>query len=175
MVSGDGIGDILHEDGLTRLGLCDDECTLAFTDRREQVDDAHAGIGGILVAAECEFLFREERSQVLKGDSVTNLRRQATIDGLDCRQREIFLVLVRRADGAVDDIACLQTIALDLRRRYIDIIGRGEIVVVAGTDETVTIGQHLKYTITSDNVREVVAGSGSLLCTNHCLIVILLL
>ena len=32
MVGGDGIGNILHEDGLTGLGLCHDECTLSLTD-----------------------------------------------------------------------------------------------------------------------------------------------
>ena len=33
MVGGDGVGDVLHQNGLTGLGLGHDEGTLAFSDR----------------------------------------------------------------------------------------------------------------------------------------------
>ena len=51
MVGCDGIGDVFHQDGLTGFGLCHDEGTLAFTNGREEVDNADAGIGGCLVTA----------------------------------------------------------------------------------------------------------------------------
>ena len=42
MVGGNGVGDVLHENGLTRLGLRHDEGTLSIADGREQVNDACA-------------------------------------------------------------------------------------------------------------------------------------
>ena len=37
MVGSNGVGDVLHQDGLTGLGLCHDEGTLAFADGGEEV------------------------------------------------------------------------------------------------------------------------------------------
>ena len=41
MVCGDGVGDLLQEDGLSGAGGRDDECSLAFADGREQIDESH--------------------------------------------------------------------------------------------------------------------------------------
>ena len=124
MVGCDGVGNILHQDGLTSLGLCDDECTLTFTDRGEEVDDTHAGIGRGLVAAEGELLFGEEWRQMLEGHAVAHLRGLTAIDHLDGGEGEILLVLMRRAHAAVHHVASLQAILLDLLGRHIDIVGR---------------------------------------------------
>ena len=72
MVGRNGIGDILHQHSLTGLGLGHDEGTLTFTDRREEINHTNAGVGGLLVAAECEFLFREEWGEVLESHTVAN-------------------------------------------------------------------------------------------------------
>ena len=37
MIGCDGVGDIFHQDGLTCLRLCYDQCTLSLTDRSEKV------------------------------------------------------------------------------------------------------------------------------------------
>ena len=59
VVGGDGIGNVFHQDRFTCLRLSHDECALTFTDRREEVDDANAGIRCLLVAAKIELLFWE--------------------------------------------------------------------------------------------------------------------
>ena len=41
MVGSDGVGNVLHQDGLTSLRLSDDEGTLTFTDRSKEVYDAY--------------------------------------------------------------------------------------------------------------------------------------
>ena len=41
-------------------------------------------------------------------------------------------------------------------RRYIDIVGRGEVVVVGTTEETITIGETLEDTVACDDVTEIV-------------------
>ena len=56
------IGDILHEDGLTGLRLSHNKGTLSLTDRREQVYDSCAQVGGLAVSAKIELLVWEERS-----------------------------------------------------------------------------------------------------------------
>ncbi len=73
MVGCDGVGNILHEDGLTGLRLSHDERTLTLTDWREEVYDAGAEIGGAAVATEIELLIREEWGEVLERNTVTNL------------------------------------------------------------------------------------------------------
>ena len=130
VVGGYGVGNVLHEDGLTGLGLCHDECALALSDGREEVDDAHRGIGGGRVAAEGELLFGEKWGEVLEGYAVAHFLRVASVDVLDVAERKVLLVVVWRTHGALHHVAGLQPVALDLLGVDIDIVGRGEIVVV---------------------------------------------
>ena len=59
VVGGDGVGYLLHEDGLTCLGLCHDECALSLADGGEEIDDAHAG-RVVIATAELELLIGEQ-------------------------------------------------------------------------------------------------------------------
>ena len=130
VVGGDGVGDVLHQHGLTGLGLCHDEGTLTFTDGREEIDDAHAGVRRGPVAAEGEFLLGEERCQVLEGHAVAHLGGVTAVDVLHAAHSEVFLVLMGRTDGTLYDVAGLQAVFLDLLGRYVHIVGRREVVVV---------------------------------------------
>ena len=40
VVASDGVGNVFHQQGLTRLGLCHDERTLSFADGSEEVHDS---------------------------------------------------------------------------------------------------------------------------------------
>ena len=66
MVGGNGIGHVLHEHGLTSLGLGDDQRALTLANRGEEIDDTRAQIGGGAVATEHVFLVGEERREVLE-------------------------------------------------------------------------------------------------------------
>ena len=98
MVGGNGVGNVFHQDGLTCLGLCHDKRTLAFADRREQVNDACTEIGGRTVAAETEFLVGEEGCKMVEGYSVPDFGRLSSVDLVDTCKREIFLPVVWRSD-----------------------------------------------------------------------------
>ena len=124
MVGGNSVGNILHQNGFTSLGLSHDECTLTFTDRGEKVDDTYRRIGGCLVTAKRELLFWEQRRQVLEGHTVAHFMRLASVDGLDIAHRKIFLIIVRRTDSTIHNITSLQRILLDLLWRYVDVVGR---------------------------------------------------
>ena len=156
MVGGDGVGDILHEDGLTSLRLGYDERTLTFTDRREEVDNTNAGVGGSLIATEGELLLGEEGREVLESHTIANLIRITAIDRVDRREGEVFLVLMGRTHGAIHHIAGLQTILLNLLGRYVDIIGRRQVVIVGTAEESVAVGEALEHAIAGDEIAKVV-------------------
>ena len=120
----DGVGNVFHQDGLTRLGLCHDEGTLTFSDGREQVDDACREIGGAAVATEREFLFGEEWGEVFERHAIAHFSRVAAIDFVDAGKWKIFLALVRWTHMAFNDIARLQPMFLNDVGCDINIVGR---------------------------------------------------
>ena len=114
MVGGNGVGDVLHENGLTRLGLCHDEGTLSLADGREQVNDACAWIGGHGVAAEIELLVGEEGCEVFERDTVPHLCRVASVDEFHGAEGEILFVLAWWSHGAVYHVSGLEPVFLYL-------------------------------------------------------------
>ena len=72
IVGGNGVGDLLHQNRLTRFGLRDDECALSFADGRKQVDDA-AGQRCVAAVREFELFVGKEWGEVLKGHAIAHL------------------------------------------------------------------------------------------------------
>ena len=158
MVGGDSICDVLHQNRLTSLRLGNDQCALTLTNRGEEIDDAGREISGLRITAKRVLLIGEERCEMLEGHAVSDGRRLAAVDFLDTCQREVFLAVVWRTHGALQHVASLQAITLDLVGRHVDIIGRRKIVVIAGTQETIAVGHNLEYTVCIDQVVEIVLG-----------------
>lgn len=156
MVGGDGVGDVLHQDGLTGLGLGHDEGALAFADGGEEV--YHAGRERVAVSAfaKLELFVGEERREVLEGNAVAHEGRITAVDFGYLHQREVFFSFLGRADDTVDHVACLQAEELDLRLGYIDVVGRGEVVVVRRTEESIAVGHDFQYAGAVQDVVEVV-------------------
>ena len=131
MVGCYGVGNVLHEDCLTCLGLCHDKRALSLAYGREEVDDACAEIGCGTVAAEVEVLVGEERCEVFECHTVAYFVGVASVDHVDACKREVFLAVVRRTHVAVYYVASLESVALHLLCRHVYIVGRREVVVVA--------------------------------------------
>ena len=106
MIGCNCIGDILHQNGLTRLGLGDYQRALTLADRREKVNNARGEIGCGRVSTEVELFVREEWGKALKRNAVSNLRGLAAVDGPDARQGEELLIIVGRTHETVYHIAC---------------------------------------------------------------------
>ena len=51
VVDGDGVGDLLEEDGLARPRRRDEQASLSLTDRRDQIEDALSEAKDLLVRA----------------------------------------------------------------------------------------------------------------------------
>ena len=84
MVGGNGVGDVLQQDGLTRLGLGDDEAALALADGREEIDDAGRKVV-VVSCAELELLIREEGREVFEGNTVAHDFGLQTVNLLNVR------------------------------------------------------------------------------------------
>ena len=107
VVLGDGVGDLLQQDGLAGLGRRGDERPLALSDRAQQVDDA--GLDAAVLGLEVELLLRIERRQVVEQDLVLGRLRTLEVDRLDAQQREVALALLGRAHLAGDRVAGVQS------------------------------------------------------------------
>ena len=131
MVGGYGVGYILHEDGLTSLGLRYDERTLTLTYRGEEVHYSRGYVVGGFLSTEIEFLVWEEWGEVLESYTVAYLSGVSAIYLVYACEREVLLTIVWRTHMALHHITCFQTVAFHLLHGHIHVIGRREIVVVA--------------------------------------------
>ena len=159
MIVGDRIGHILQQHRLTGLGLSYDQTTLPLADRGEEVDYARrrpvidVGRSGYL---ELEFLCREDREQVVEGNPVANLLRLTSIQSDEFLHGEELILTLRCGDDRLDHIAGLETIVLDLALCHVDIVRRGEVVVVCGADESVAVRKYLQHSRGSERISKVV-------------------
>ena len=72
------------------------------------------------------------------------------IDRVDLEQREVALAFLRAADMTVDRVAGAQAEAADLRRRDVDVIRAGQVVVIGGAQEAEAVGQGLEDAVAVD-------------------------
>ena len=152
MVGGDGVGDVLHQDGFTRLGLCHDEGALSFADGSKEVYHAGRERVAVIASAKRELLIGEERGKVLERNAVAHESRVASVDFGDLHQGEIFFAFLGRADYAVYYVTRLQAEELDLRLGHIDVVRRREVVVIGGAEEAVAVLHDFQHTGAAQDV-----------------------
>ena len=73
MIGRNGICYVFHQNRLTGLGLCDNQCALSFSNGREQVDDTCREVCRTWIAAEGELFFRKQRRKMLERNAVAYL------------------------------------------------------------------------------------------------------
>jgi hypothetical protein len=142
VVRGDGVGDGLQKHGLASTRRRDDEAALAFADWGEQVHDP---AGEVLAdGLHLDALLGIERGEVVEEDLVSGLFGRLEVDGLDLDEREVLLALVGRPDVPGDGVAGLEIELADLGGRDVDVVRAGQVVVVGGAEEAVTVGEDLE-------------------------------
>jgi len=84
--------------------------------------------------------------------TVSSLHRSCGLEvhRFDLHQREILLAFMWRTHLPADGVAGLQVELANLRRRDIDVVGTGKVVVVGGAKESVTIGEDFQHTFGED-------------------------
>ena len=75
------------------------------------------------------------------------------VDRLDFDESEVALPFLRRADLAGDGVAGVKIEAPDLRRRNVDVVGAGKVVVLGGAQEAETVGQAFEDAFREDQPR----------------------
>ena len=95
---------------------------------------------------------RVERRQVVEQDLVAGDLGRLAVDLVDLEQREVRLALLRRADRSAHAVAGAQVEAADLRRRDVDVVRAGQVVVVGGPQEAEAVGQTLEHAVAEDGL-----------------------
>ena len=149
MIGGDGVGDVLHHDGLAGLGWGNHQAALAFADGRDHVDDPR---GDVLFAADLAFqshvLVGMQRRQVFEENLVLRVFRRLAVDLVDLDQGEIAFAILRRADLAFNGVARVQVETPYLGRADINVVGPGQIGGVRRAQEAETVREHLQRPVT---------------------------
>ena len=107
--------------------------------------DRFSGIG-----FEPDPFLRVERGEVLEEDALLTARRRLEIDRFHLDQREIALAFLGRADLPGDGVARVQIELADLRRRDVDVVRPGQVVVVGGAEEAEAVGEHFQDALGED-------------------------
>ena len=89
-----------------------------------------------MVTRDLELLVREQRGQVVEGDAVAHFLGLAAVDEVGLDEWEVLLAGLGWTDDTHDGVAGLQPHQLDLRLRHVDVVGRGQIVVVGRAQVT---------------------------------------
>src|SRR5436305_1174735 len=149
MVFSDRICDRLEKHRLTRTRRSDDECTLAFADRRDQIYNAgwqivrRAGL-------HLELLVRVKRRQVIKENFLSSLAWILKVDSLDLDQSEVTFTFFRRPDLARHGVAGAKVKLSYLGRRDVNVVRTWKVVVLRCTQKAESIGQRLQDAFTKD-------------------------
>src|SRR5207237_7857842 len=96
---------------------------------------------------ELEPLLRIERRQIFEEDLLARPIGRLEVDGFHLDQREIALALFRLADLAADGVPRVQVELPDLRRRHVDVVRTGEVVVARRAEETEAVRQRLEHSL----------------------------
>src|SRR5829696_6078416 len=127
VVVADGVGDLLHQRGLARLGRGDDHAPLALPDRAHQVHDPGRDLGRVVLQAQS--LQRVQRGQVLEVAPVARLLGLQAVDLVDPGQGGVLLGVAGQLDRALDLVAAAQSHPADHGQGHVDVLGAGQVAV----------------------------------------------
>ena len=123
VISGDCVGNLLQDDGLTGTRRSNDQCALAEAERRDHLNDAGFNARWLGENLQVNALVWVQRSEVLKDWQVMHGLRVTAVHALNAQEREVGFLVLWRANHAIDDVALSQTKTTNLAWRNIDIIG----------------------------------------------------
>ena len=151
MVLSDGVSNVLEQQGLSGLGLCHNECALSLTNRGKEVYDAPREAVAV-PGTEAELLVGEKRGEMFEGDAVAHFDGATAVDSLRLDEDEELLALVGHFHPSLDDVAGLEVVAADEGCLDVDVVGRGEVVVIGRAQEAVAVGEGFKHTASREQI-----------------------
>src|SRR5262245_54027347 len=129
---------MLQHHRLARPRGGDDQATLAFADRCQQIDDARRIIFGLIF--ETEAFIGVERGEIIEKDFFPSSFWLVIVDRFNLDERAGTFPFLGGADVASDNIPCSQVESTNLARRNVNIVRSGKIVVIGSPEKTKTIG-----------------------------------
>ena len=141
IVGHDGVGDLLQQRGLARLGLGHDHAALALADGCDHVDQPQRDVLA-LGALQAKPLVGVHRHQRIKGPATARHVRRLTVDLADVDQAHRSVAHLLGAGLAHHIVAGAQVEAANLRRRDVHVPVAGQVVVHA--QKAVALGMDLQ-------------------------------
>src|SRR5688572_31247968 len=148
MILCDRVGDRLKQHRLSGSRGRYDQSTLAFSNGREQIEDAGGQV--VLGGFQLETIVGIQRSQVVEEDLVSSFVRMFEVHGFDLDQGEVPLAILRRTDLSRHGVPGSQIEFADLGRRYVDIVRSRQVVVIGRAEESESVRQGFKNAFTEN-------------------------
>ena len=148
MIGGDRVGERLQHHGFSGARRRDDQSALPLADRAQQVQHAPGKIFARRFHLQAPR--RVQRRQVVKEDLVARDFGILEIDRFDFNQGEVALAVLGRADLAGDGVAGAQIEFADLRRRNVNIVRAGQVIVFRRAQKAEAVGQAFQHALGKD-------------------------
>ena len=161
MIRGDRIGDLLHENSLSRSRRCNDKRTLPFSDRTEKVDHSCGDIHLLRMLRvrrilEVQLLIREKRSEGIERNTEFRFLGTQSVHCYDTDHSNESFVIARGADLTVNGISGSQTACFYHVVGNVYILRAADIAVYGISYEAISLAQHFKHAFSHQGT----AGSG---------------
>ncbi len=145
MIRRDRIRDRLQQHRFAGARRGDDQSALTLADRREQIH--HAARVVVARGFHLQPLVRIQRRQVVEENLIAGFLRRFKVDRVHLDQREVAFAFFGRTNLSADRVAGAQIEAADLRRRDVDIIRAGQIIVLGRAQEPESVGQAFQHAL----------------------------
>ena len=133
VVLGDAMRDVLQDRRLAGLGRREDETTLTFADRRDEVDEALGEV--LLVGLQVEHVVGEDRNERVEVRTALGGLGVDRVDRVDAKQAPVLLLVLGRPGLAGHPVPGPQAEAANLRGADVDVVGRRHDAVTAQEPE----------------------------------------
>ena len=147
MVGHDALSDGLKHHGLPGLGRRHDQCSLAFSERTEEIDDA---VGVVRAPASGEAALEHKLfvgvlgAQPVKLSSMAELVRRATVDREDLPKRRALAVAGRLTRDPDDLVPASEVPPADDLLADVDVVVAGQVTGPRVSYEAGTVAQNLE-------------------------------
>ena len=143
VVGGDGVGDVLQQDGLARARRSHDEGALALAQGRHEVH--HPGAQFLGIPLHAQVVFGVEGHQIIEVHPLLGHAGRVEVHGVHPQHGEELLALLGCADHPREGVARTQVEFADLAGGDVDVFGARQVVLVGTAQEAEALGQHLQH------------------------------
>ena len=151
-VGRDGVRHLLKDRRLSGLRGRDDQSSLAFSDRGDEIHDAHRDSQFVVGHLEAESLLRIAGLEFIELAALLRVLWVEPVEGVDLLDCDVLLALTGRAHLACERVASPQVESLDLPRTDVHVVRAAHVAPHLGAQEAVTLGEDLEHTFAREGL-----------------------